>query len=239
LENQSAIIFRAIESAFGIRLSEDDIHDPRSLGDLAEYLRGRLPVSSHAQLENAAISWRLRIGLREACGIAPATISDGMRLDALLPRAKRQNQWNALEDASQLTLPSLTHPRWFAIGLLAFFLLSMGLAVGFFWSGWSMGQRLFALIATPFWPFMLWWMSLYFSRGLARSFPSDCQTFKDLVREAARINPMELATGSSAANDENAATDDLVWKLLQALIAAETGRELKNVTPHTQLSEIL
>ncbi len=99
-----------------------------------------------------------------------------------------------------------------------------------------MAERLFALIVAPFWPFMLWWMALYFSRGLAKSFPGDCQTFGDLVLLAARMNTM-IAPGESS--DAGAEGEDLVWKVLQGLIAVETGHELEEVLQHTQVSEIL
>jgi hypothetical protein len=229
---------QAIEDAFGIRVSEDDLRGMRTLDDLCSFLRSQKGDRSRAQLERATVSYRLLLGLGEACGIAPSAVTDDTNLDAIFPRGKRQAQWQALEDAAQLNLPSLTHPRWFAIGLLAFFLISMGLAVGFFWTGWSTGQRLFALIATPFWPFMLWWMALYFSRGLARSFPHDCQTFGDLVNDVVHINPTEPPAGSRAEVNEALADDDFIWKLLQALIALETGRSIEDVSPQTQISEI-
>jgi hypothetical protein len=230
---------RAITDAFGVRVTEDDLRETRTLVDLSEYLRHRKGDRSREQLEHAAISYRLRIALRESSGIDSATVIDDTRLDSLLPRANRQNQWIALEDAAQLTLPSLAHPRWLAVGLLAVFLVSMGVGIGFFWNGWSTAQRLFALSVAPFWPFMLWWMSLYFTRGLARSFPHDCQTFGQLVHQAARINPAEPPPVLTAEANEAAPVDDLDWKLLQALIASETGRSIEDVTPHTQISEIL
>ena len=127
--NQSAAITRAIEGAFGIRVSEDDIRASRTLGGLAEFLRGRLGNSPREPLENAAISYRLRLGLREACGIAPDTLTPATRLDALFPRATRREKWYALEDAAQLTLPSLSHARWLAIGTLAVCLIAMGIAL--------------------------------------------------------------------------------------------------------------
>lgn len=239
MPNQSSAIIRAIETAFGVRVSEDEIRESRTLADLSEYLRRRKGDRSREQIEGAAISYRLRIGLRETFEINPATVADDTRLDSLLPRANRQNQWIALEDGAQLTLPSLTHPRWLAIGLLAVFLLAMGVSIGLFWNGWSTAQRLFALSVAPFWPFMLWWMSLYFTRGLACSFPHDCQTFGGLVQQTARINPAEPPPVLTAEANEAAPDDDLDWKLLQALIASETGRSIEDVSLHMQISEIL
>jgi hypothetical protein len=239
LPNQTAAVIKAIESAFGVRASENDIRESRTLSNLSSYLLSRKRDRSREQLEGAAISYRLRIGLREATDIAPATVTDDTRLDSIFPRAKRQDQWIALEDASQLTLPSLAHPRWLAIGLLAVFLVAMGVGIGLFWTGWSTGQRLFALSVAPFWPFMLWWMSLYFTRGLARSFPRDCQTFADLTLGATRMNPMEPHAGSivEGAPTLNISDQDIVWNLLQVLIAAETGRSIEDVSPQMQISE--
>lgn len=234
--NQSATIIRAIEDAFGIRVSEDDIRASRTLGELCVCLRGRLSHSSREHLENIAVSYRLRLGLREACGIAPTNVTHDTRLDALFPRTKRRENWDALADEAQLNLPSLTHPRWLAIGTLATCLVVMAVAIALFWKGWTTGERLFALIVAPFWPFMLWWMALYFSRGLAQSFPRDCQTFGDLVHRTARMNPMVPPGDASHADAED---EDLVWKVLQALVAVETGREIEEVFQHTQLSEIL
>jgi len=229
---------KAIESAFGIRVSEDDVRESRTLGELSSYLRSRKADRSSEQLQRAAIFYRLRIGLREVCGISPASLADDIRLDTFFPRARRQDQWIALGDAAQLNLPSLTHPRWLAIVLLAVFLLAMGVGIGLFWSGWTTGQRLFALSVAPFWPFMLWWMSLFFTRGLARSFPHDCQTFGQLVHESARINPMEHPASLNTGHDESSTDDELVWNLLHSLIAAETGHSMDDVSPQTQISEI-
>ncbi len=234
--DQSAAIVKSIEDAFGIRVSEDDIRASRTLGDLSVYLRARLGDSSREQLENAAISYRMRLGLREACGVAPAAVARETRLDALFPRTRRREQWNALTDAAQLNLPSLTHPRWLALGTLAMCLIAMAVAIALFWTSWTMGERLFALIVAPFWPFMIWWMALYFSRGVARSFPHDCQTFGDLVQRAARMNP---TWPSGDLNDADAGVNDLVWVVLQALIAVETGREIDEVHQQTRLSETL
>jgi hypothetical protein len=178
----------------------------------------------------------LRLGFREACGIAPNTLSPATRLDSLFPRSTRREKWYALEDAAQLTLPSLAHPRWLAIGTLAVCLMAMAVGIALFWNGWSMGERLFALIVAPFWPFMLWWMALYFSRGVAKSFSRDCQTFGDLVKRTAKINSVELPADS---RDADAGAGDLVWKLLQTLVAVETEREVEEIFQHTQLSEIL
>ncbi len=240
MTSQSAAITRAIGSAFGIRISEDDIRESRTLGDLSAHIRGRLADSSRDQHEKAIISYQLRLGLRESLGVASATVSAETRLDSLFPRSNRSKQWHALADAAQLNLPSLTHPRWLAIGALAICIAAMGVGMFFFWHGWSLGERLFAVIVAPFWPFMLWWMALYFSRGLARTFPGDCQTFGDLVQEAAQMNSMEPRGGSDheKAGDvqEN---EDLVWKLLQALIAVETGRQIDEVQQQTRLSDIL
>jgi hypothetical protein len=236
LGNQSAAITKAIQNAFGIRVSEEDIRASRTLEGLCEFLRSRLEDSSREQLQNSSVSYRLRLGLREVCGVAPSSITIDARLDALFPRNKRREQWEALADETQLTLPSLSHPRWLAIGTLAICLVAMGVGIGLFWSGWTMGERLFALIVAPFWPFMLWWMALYFSRGLARSFQRDCQAFGDLVHRAARMNRMEPPGDSREANAES---EDVVWKALQALIAVETGRNIEEISPITQLSEIL
>jgi hypothetical protein len=235
LGNQSASIVKAIQDSFGVRVSEDDIRASRTLGDLAELLRGRLGSSSRVHIQNAAISYRLRLGLREACGIAPDTLTASTRLDALFPRETRREKWYALEDAAQLTLPSLSHARWLAIGTLAMCLIAMGIGIALFWNGWSMGERLFALIVAPFWPFMLWWMALYFSRGVAKSFSRDCQTFGDLVNRTTRMNSFASPSDSS---DADAEVEDVVWKLLQALIAVEAERELEEVFQHTQLLEI-
>jgi hypothetical protein len=236
LGNQSASIVKAIQESFGVRVSDDDIRASRTLGALAEFLRGRLGTSSREPLEIAAISYRLQLGLREACGIAQNTLTPATRLDALFPRNTRREKWYALEDAAHLTLPSLSHARSLAIGTLAFCLIAMGVGIGLFWNGWSMGERLFALIVAPFWPFMLWWMTLYFSRGVAKSFSRDCQTFGDLVNRTARMNTFDSPGDGS---DTDLEADDLVWKLLQALIAVDTGRELEEIFQHTQVSEIL
>jgi hypothetical protein len=236
LAYRTAAIIRAIEDSFGIRVSEDDIRESRTLGELGEYFRRRIGDSSRAQLETAAISYRLRLGLRESFGIARDTITNDTQLDTLFPRAGRLEKWIALEDAAQLTLPSLTHPRWLAIGSLAACLLAMGVGIGIFWHGWSTDQRLFGLIVAPFWPFMLWWMALYFTRGLARSFPHDCQTFGDLVRLTARINPVEPLGDAAGADAQD---EDFIWKSLQALIAVETGRQIEEIHPHTQVSEVI
>jgi hypothetical protein len=177
----------------------------------------------------------LQLGLRDACGIAPNTLTPATRLDVLFPRASRREKWYALEDATQLTLPSLSHARWLAIGTLALFLIAMGIGTALFWKGWSTEERLFALIVAPFWPFMLWWMSLYFTRGAAKSFSRDCQTFGDLVNRTARMNTF---TSSGESSDKDVGNDDLTWKLLQSLIAVETGREVEDIFPHTQLSEL-
>jgi len=236
LPNQTAEITKAIEGAFGIRIREDDIRALRTLGDLAGFLRGRLSNSSREQLHTAAISCRLRLGLRDACGIAPDTLTSATRLDEIFPRGTRREKWYALEDAAQLALPSLSHARWLAIGTLAIFLVAMAVGIALYWQGWSMGERLFALIVAPFWPFMLWWMSLYFTRGLAKSFSRDCQTFGDLVNQASRMNSLE-STQDSSETDANAG--DLVWRLLQALVAVQKGCALDEIFQHTQLSEIL
>jgi hypothetical protein len=235
LANQSAITRQAIEDAFGARVSEDDIRASRTLGELSEFLRNRTGGSSREQLESAGISYRLRLGLREACGVASTSVTPETRLDALFPRSNRQERWNALEDAAQVNLPSLTHPRWLAIGTLVVCIAAMALGVVLFWSRWITDERLFALIVAPFWPFMLWWMALYFSRPLARSFPRDCQTFGELVHRAAQINQME-SPGDSG--DSDAESEDLTWKVLQSLIAVETGRQLEEVIQETRIADI-
>jgi hypothetical protein len=239
LENQSTSIVKAIQDSFGIRASEDDIRASRTLGDLAQFLRGLAGGASREQLQSAAISCRLQLGLREACGIAPNTLTPKTRLETLFPRATRREKWYAVEDAAQITLPSLAHARWLAVSTLAVCLFSMGVGIALFWNGWSTGEKLFALIVAPFWPFMLWWMALYFTRGVAKSFSSDCQTFGDLVNRTSKMNSFDLPSDANDAPPEVGDSEDLVWKLLQALIAVETGRELEEVFQHTQLSEII
>jgi hypothetical protein len=238
LANQSAAIKKAIEEAFGIRLSEDDIRASRTLGELSEFLNSRSRGSSHDQLECAGISYLLKLGLYEACDIAPSSVTPQARLDVLFSRSSRQEKWNTLADAAQISLPSLVHPRWLAIGTLVVCLAAMALGVALFWSRWTTDERLFALIVAPFWPFMLWWMALYFSRGLASSFPRDCQTFGELVQRAARMNQMESPAAPEGSPDDNAEGEDLVWKVLQALIAVETGRALNEVSPETRVQDV-
>ena len=223
-------------------MTEDEIRASRTLGELSEFLKSRSGGSSHEQLESAGISYLLKLGLHVASGISPAPVTPETRLDALFSRSHRLEKWHALEDAAQINLPSLAHPRWLAIGTLVVCLTAMALGVTLFWSRWTTDERLFALIVAPFWPFMLWWMALYFSRGLARSFPRDCQTFGELVQRAARMNQVESPSEPNESADSSGEAivqgEGLVWKVLQALIAVETGRALSEVNQETRIQDV-
>jgi len=236
LRTNSSALGKAIEGAFGVRISEEDLREARTIGDLCDLIRSRLNSSSSKRLASALVLYQLRVALRDVIGMVPSNVTPESSLETLFPRRNRHEKWIALGDAAQLTLPSFTHPRWFAIGTLATFLITMGAAVAFFWNRWTMDERLIALIVAPFWPFMLWWMALYFSRNLANLFPRFCRTFGDLVQRAARMNRME-PPGDSSGADAN--VEDLVRKALQALIAFETGRKVEEISQRTLISEIL
>jgi hypothetical protein len=217
-----------IEQSFGMRLTEDELVQAKTVGELAHFLSKKLKYPVTQQCLSAVMFYKLRRAFVELFEIPRARIAPATSLYEVMPWKTRKKQWREVQDRLNYALPQLTWPIW----LLALSLLLVGSVLYFLFGPKMLGALgaasvLLGIIAV----ISVWIPILVVLNPLARQFPRSCETFGDLVKLALARNYAKIAATHGAASEK-----EVVQSLLQ-LIAAETAADVEKLSPDTLFPE--
>lgn len=220
-------LLRTLEESFGIKFTEDDLVQAKSVGELADCLSKKLEQPVSRQCLSALVFYRLRRTFMSVFSTPRAKITPSTSLHELMPWKDRKRQWLGIQNHLNFVLPQLTWPLW----LVALSLLIVGLVLalpglarlGSFGSA-SVLLKIVAAIC-------VWVPVLVLLSPLARTFPRSCETFGDLVKLTLARNYAKIASEHGASFERE------VLQALRQLIAAEEGIDVKEISAETLFPE--
>jgi acyl carrier protein len=125
-----------VEQAFGVRFSDREVENTRTVGQFHELLCRSLGAQASDRCLTQAAFYRVRSALIELAGAERAAVRPGADLATLLPLDKRGAFWDRFASSSGLVLPRLEpvwrepHWRWWpAFAWAAFALVIWGAIV--------------------------------------------------------------------------------------------------------------
>lgn len=208
-------VFGELQTAFALALTQDDVGDWRTVGDIHATLRHKLADRPNGDACATSMTfYRLRRALGgRASGLTPNT-----PLASLIgPNPKR---WRAeLQQALNLNLPAFQLTSVGTIGCLVGFLAFFGLLVsGLFGS---------SVIATGSLATLVMCVALACLDRLC--LPNDLVTLGDLARAIAARNVATLLQQGARLRDAD------IWQAICAILAEETGTPPDQIGPDSYL----
>jgi len=219
-----------IEHSFGIRFTQDELIQAKTLGALAQTIcaKSERPVSSRCL--SAITFYRLRRVFVQLFDARRAQISPATSLRELMPWKTRDKHWQDIQEDLNCALPQLVWPLWLqgfalavtASGLYFFFDLNVlppmvATSVLLKIAAFILLLALVCCILSP----------------LAREFLRGCATFGDLTTLVLAYN-----FGNITAEYGLSSEKELMHALL-LLVAAETDADLAALSSDTRFPEDL
>ncbi len=211
----------AVEDAFEISIPNRDAEKLDTLDDLSRYVRQRVQPGSSPECATAKMFYRLRQTLMKVTGRAREKIRPESRLDDVIPRACRAQQWPLLQQELGLRLPQLQMPG-LVMGvntalILAFFLCS---AMGFIWPWLWLGcPVMVAAVALLLWRSRPYWTDLH-----------GCQSIGDLARIVWARNVASLAGAGMS--------EEHVWQAIVYILSNCAGIEPSQISRELRFIDI-
>ncbi len=215
-------LLATIEDSFGIQFGDYHALLGMTVRELAGDICKKAEYSTAERCLSAVMFYRLRRALRVLFGTPRTAIGPATPVGDLLPWNSRRTRWCALQAYIGLTLPPLNYPGWLVYLSLAMsttFLISLRVLLELRLSvveifGGSLALCLPTMVALI---------------PLARTLPSGCETVGGLTKVVLARNYAAFASqyGSSSESD--------VLVALRQLIATETGRDVEEILPETNI----
>ncbi len=230
------LIFK-IEDAFNIELTDDDVINFKStqqrgkesvtVGDIYQIILSKQQGKQTNVCLTKLAFFRTRIGIIEALKIDRQAIKPSTQLSGIFPQQNRRHNWQAVQDAMGLNLPSLKHPGWFVLAMLGVG-LSLSAVLGFLFHA-----SFFALILLLIGGAILGGVLVGETPSLATKLPSHISTIGDLARDVLDNNFGKLSQEKGEWNELE------VWNTLCRLIAMTTAINPREIVPGARLVEDL
>jgi hypothetical protein len=195
-------LIQAVEAAFGVRLSNDELTRLQTVGDLRDLLQAHVRHVERGDLPcvTAAAYRRLRSAIRKRRPELLLHPKTPMR--SFIGRSDARDWWQYLEGEAALALPQLTLSIPGALVVVA--LVVSPVAV-FYFAGSSFG-----ILSLPLLPAAGW-----LSRRLGRNLPREPETLGALARVAAAKNISSLSWPAGVVRTKD------IWSSLEAIIRDE------------------
>ncbi len=126
-----------VEDAFGVEIPGDHVAKIATPGQLKDYLRARLPVSSDGPCLSQRSFYRLRSAIVEVLSVPRQVIRPETLWREILPRWRRGKLWQSIGRGVGTELPPLTRGLWTTVFLVS--AVTVALLVV---SGWARGASL-------------------------------------------------------------------------------------------------
>lgn len=213
----------AVEEGFGIHIPDEEASNVSTVGDLHGLVVSKLQGKDLKRCLTSAAFYRTRRGIIEALEISRREIKPSTRLESILPRSTRREQWHRVQNGMSLKLPALQHPGWIQFCLLTTGVIaSVGTGIycgaGF---GWLALLFFVGIVAGGF--------LIRLSSPLAISFPNGNVTVGDLARDVLAVNHARLISDVGGWNEKD------VWESLCRLIVIQTGVEPEKIKPDARI----
>jgi hypothetical protein len=220
-------LLRVIEASFGVKFTEDEFVEAKTIGELAECIFSKLEQPLSEKCLSAVVFYRLRRTFIRLFDTSRANITPETPLRELMPWRDRKRQWRRMQEHLRFVLPELRWPLW----LVA---LSLAVVISVFTLGWT---RLVSLagsaagVLTVLGGFLALAFLLKLLAPLARHFPRSCESFGDLVKLTLARNYAGIASEYGVSSERE------VLLLLRQLIAAEESIDVEEILPDTLFPE--
>ena len=222
----TAIVMEA-EERFGVKISDSEASQMRTVGEFYELMLGKLPAGESQVCLTAVAFFRIRRALARTRGIDRRQVGPDLALANVLPIWRRRRDWSALADAMALRIPGLKRPA--ALGDVGAWAIAVVFVAGIclsetdvfpLWATWCLGALMLPLAAV-------------LTRPLAVHLSGDCRTVGDLSRAVLDMNAGELARSVGGAGREE------IWRSLVRLISEQLGVLPDEITPASRFVEDL
>jgi hypothetical protein len=217
----------AIEDAFQIRISGEEVSNAYTVGELHNLIVSKLATRDSKRCLTSAAFYRTRRGMVEALEIDLRKVRPTTPLAEILPKKGRRTHWRSVQAAMKLKLPDLQHPGWITVGLLG---LGIALTVALGVRG-GVGYGLIALLG--FLGLVVGGFLIRLSSFLAVGFPNRNTTVGDLSRDVLAVNHARLVDETGSWNEKEA------WDALCRLIIIQTGVPREKIKPEASLVDDL
>jgi hypothetical protein len=223
LGEDTCALLCVIEASFGVKFTENEFVEAKTIGELAECIFSKLEHPLSEKCLSTVIFYRLRRTFIRLFDISRATITPETLLRELMPLKGRKRQWRQMQEHLKLVLPDLRGPLWLI-------LLSLVIVISVFTLGWT---RLVSFagsaagLLTVLGGFFAWAFLLKLLAPLARNFPRNCESFGDLVKLTLARNYGGIASEYGVSSERE------VLLLLRQLIAAEESIDVQEILPDT------
>jgi hypothetical protein len=112
----------AIENKFAIYISDEEAGNVRTIGDLYRVVLSKVGGESKGEPGQCLTSiafYRARRGLVDTLGLDRRDVRPSTTLEPILPWRKRRRLWTSIQAKTELRIPSLRHPGWIQVLLIA------------------------------------------------------------------------------------------------------------------------
>jgi acyl carrier protein len=186
-----------IEEKFGISIPDKDATAITTVGELIDYVHGRVNSDGIAKCWTASCFYGMRRVLLDCIGVSASAVRLGRKMDDLIPWAERRRVWRRFrEQGYQLPPLRLRKPLSDAIMCIAFCVPCLVVAISVTREPTSIQLKavlplLMALFAACM---VIWATLLVLLRPFARLSPIGCETMREAVY---------YVTSSTASNVES------------------------------------
>ncbi len=226
------IVVMAVEEKFGIKIRDDEAERIVNMGQLYDFVHGRVARGQPQVCVTSAIFYRLRRALGEVFGVPRECVQLQARLEDLIPRRGRRRCWQELQARlGDTQLPRLHRPGWLVkrieaaadVPFFIAFLCTIGLT-GLFALP-PLGPLVWMLAAFAFPIVSIFGLFLVRDAACRRTehcavrIPPGCATVRDMVYTLVGRSPTAPMVSDTARPG-----DKEIWGTLCALVGNEIGQ---------------
>jgi hypothetical protein len=215
-------LFESVERSFGVDLGDFDALTGIRVSELAETICRLANYPAREKCLSAVVFYKLRQAFETLFGAPSKSIRPTTPLKQLLPWRSRKTRWDQVQGYLDLQLPGLALPRWLLLSCLIVPIGGVIFAKAYIGPDLGWGAVFFGGLVLDI-------GAIYACVPLARSLPSNSETFGDLAKAVLAKNYAAFATRNAGSSEED------VLSSLRTLIASETGISLYKVLPETRI----
>jgi len=234
IENGLELV-RCVENEFAIYLSDEDLSDIYTFGNLHNLLVRKLGAAPDCL--SAKAFYQLRKGMVAVLGVERGSVRPTSFLDDIFDKKRIRAQWEELERQSGLKLPKLQQNSGWKHSMRA-----MSCLVSASCTMLAFEEARFIPYLKGFWGmvmiyligFILYWLLTYALLELTRFRRTETPVFT--LAELARV-VLSMNRDQFAETDSSKTTKDQVWLRLTSAIEKNLGWELERITPCETFAE--
>jgi acyl carrier protein len=219
-----------VEKRFDVAISDDEASRVRTVGDLHELLKSKLPPSREDLCLTSHAFYRIRSAMKECYGLPREAVRPSTTMESTVPRPTRRHAWKALGEAAGLPLPPLTLPGWLTTIILVGAVALVLVAVTARLTG-TLGGYPALLLGLATVPYLL--LALGATRPFAVHVPRSCATAGELARVVVASDFARMARHHESWGESE------LWEALKLTVMHQLGVSESEVTPEARFAEDL